>query len=385
MQFEYYDNTWKPLYNDGIKQSISIPQKIDRYRIEVSLCCDLNCKYCVVHMNNVQQQNTIMSLDTAKNIVNKFNAEVGSNGSVFIIGGEPLTNIPVTKYIIENIKGSSVIFTNALKLSDDLIDFFKHYNTYILTSFDGYSIEQNESRFWPNVAENYNKVLKNITRAVNKGCKVGVSCLLHDGNLGEAKKIASFFTETIGAKSMSFAYPHLTVIDSPENHFDFSKYTKDMKDLYDLSKEKGIYIDQIGKIVYSIIYSKPFIIGCRAGTTQRAYYPNGEETICTKIDTLSSWDFKEYIEKLPAFSNDCKKCNAYLLCSGECPWDFAVSQLSNKGHNRICDFRSSLVEYIIKDIVNDLNATEDEEEAKRLINSVFVPMTNNYCNNILRE
>ena len=87
---------------DGVLDSYRSPDihKIDRYRIEVSLACDLRCQYCLVHMNNVEQQNKKMSMDTASAIINMFNAEVGERGSVFIIGGEPLTNKAVTKYII---------------------------------------------------------------------------------------------------------------------------------------------------------------------------------------------------------------------------------------------------------------------------------------------
>ena len=115
---------WYPITQEVKKASTTLPALIDRYRIEVSLSCNLKCKYCVVHMNNVRQQNTVMSLETARTIVNQFNEEVGDKGSIFLMGGEPLTNFPVVKSIIEQAQGSTIIFTNALLLDDNLIRFF---------------------------------------------------------------------------------------------------------------------------------------------------------------------------------------------------------------------------------------------------------------------
>ena len=148
------DGTWESITQGVTSALTKQPSTIDRYRVEVSLTCNLKCKYCVVHLNNVRQQNTIMSIETAQRIIEMFNKEVGAKGSIFIMGGEPLVNWPVVKYIIENAKGKTIIFTNALDLTEEIIKFFFKHDTYILTSLDGYSIEQNEKRFWPHTQKN---------------------------------------------------------------------------------------------------------------------------------------------------------------------------------------------------------------------------------------
>lgn len=381
-RFEGFENNqWLPI-TDGVTNelatSLNVPTKIDRYRIEVSLTCNLRCKYCVVHMNNVSQQNTVMSMDTAKHIVNQFNQEVGENGSIFLMGGEPLINVDVVKYFVENIRGTSIIFTNAFSLTEELIEFFYNHGTYILTSLDGYSLEQNEKRFWPNVQKNYDKVTENIRKAINYGCKVGVSCLLHKGNITEAVNIARFFTDNLHARSMSFAYPHSTVEHSEESDFDFSMYTEELKQLFLFAKEKRVYIDQIGKILGSLVYNSPSLIGCKSGTTQRTFYPDGSETICTKIDTLNSFDINQYCKDLPYVKKECADCIAKYLCCGECPWDYAVANISGRQHHRICEYRKHLISFIISDICSELSKANSVEEAKNIFKLLYVPMTNNY-------
>lgn len=378
-RFEGFENgDWNPITPGTAGTDATIPLVIDRYRVEVSLACNLQCKYCVVHKNDVRQQNTIMDLSTAQMIVNKFNDEIGKNGSIFLMGGEPLVNYSVVEYIIENVKGESIIFTNALKLNDEVIDFLYRHNTYILTSLDGYSMEQNAKRFQPNIKENFEIVTANIKRAIERGCKVGVSCLLHSGNIYDAEKIATYFVKEFNARAMSFAYPHATVKYTEESEFDFSEYANQMKKLYLFAKQHKVYIDQIGKIISPLYYNYSAIIGCKAGTTQRTFYPDGSETICTKIDTLKNFSMEKYKNNLPFRIECCSECIAKYICCGECPWDYAVADLSGNAHERICSYRKYLISFIIDDICKELSTANNCKEAEKVFENICFPLINNY-------
>lgn len=378
-RFEGFENgDWNPITPGTAGTDATIPLVIDRYRVEVSLACNLQCEYCVVHKNDVRQQNTIMDLSTAQMIVNKFNDEIGKNGSIFLMGGEPLVNYSVVEYIIENVKGESIIFTNALKLNDEVIDFLYRHNTYILTSLDGYSMEQNAKRFQPNIKENFEIVTANIKRAIERGCKVGVSCLLHSGNIYDAEKIATYFVKEFNARAMSFAYPHATVKYTEESEFDFSEYANQMKKLYLFAKQHKVYIDQIGKIISPLYYNYSAIIGCKAGTTQRTFYPDGSETICTKIDTLKNFSMEKYKNNLPFRIECCSECIAKYICCGECPWDYAVADLSGNAHERICSYRKYLISFIIDDICKELSTANNCKEAEKVFENICFPLINNY-------
>lgn len=365
------DNVYTPIVLDDLK-------KIDRYRLEVSLACNLRCAYCVVHMNRVAQQNTIMSLETAKKIVNRFNDEVGRDGSIFLMGGEPLLNIDVVRYIIDNVLGRSIIFTNALGLTKELVSYFINREVYVLTSLDGSTLIHNEKRFQPKVRENFDIVTKNISYAIAAGCKVGVSCLLHNGNVTDAISIASYFVDSLKATAMSFAYPHLTVNPSDENEFDIEAYGDKLIELFQFAKDRRVYIDQIGKIVSAIIYRSPILIACKAGLSQRTFYPDGSETICTKIDTCKLHNLHNYFESLPFFNLSCKDCIAVGLCGGGCAWDACVKPASNGLDWRVCKFKKKLVNHILSDIKTTLTHAATIKEAKSILNRVYRPMCNNY-------
>lgn len=351
--------------------------KIDRYRIEVSLMCNLKCEYCVVHMNKVTQQNTLMNSDVADRIIKRFNEEIGEYGSIFLMGGEPLTNINVVKQFIEGVTGKTIIFTNALGLDAELAEYFFKNDVYILTSLDGHSLYHNQKRFHPRVKDNFDKVTNNIKCAIDKGCKVGVSCLLHADNLKDALDIAEYFRTELHAKSMSFAYPHMTICDSAENEFDVKEYVKQLKRLYLWAKEKKVYIDQIGKIVGGIIYGYPTIAACKSGLSQRTFYPNGEETICTKLDTCPEYKADEYFSSLPAFNDFCKNCKARYLCGGGCVWDACVNSKNGLDH-RICSLRRDLIEFIIGDIKETLEKAKTIGEAQQMMKNIFGPLCDNY-------
>jgi len=362
--------------NQTNKQDLLPRFRIDRYRIEVSLACDLRCEYCVVHMNKVFQRGRLMDGETAKKIINKFNLEVGPTGSLMLIGGEPLLNWEVVKFMISRCSGSSMIFTNAYRLDEDKIKFLKKHNTLILTSLDGYSLKHNKSRFYPNVKKNFNIVCKNISTAINNGCKVGIGCVVHPGNINDMEKIAHFFTEKLKAKSLSFAYPHFTTEETPTNKFPMEEYTKQMLKLFLFSKERKIYIDQIGKLVKSIFKKKIVFASCKAGLSQKTFYPDGSETICTKIDTIPGYDFKDFTSILPVNNKKCDNCVAQKLCGGGCPWDAIVFKNKIGVDRRICKHNKTLVAYILKDIEMELRNVKTKKEALEIIKDKYYPMMN---------
>ncbi|MNM49216.1 hypothetical protein D3C81_602160 [compost metagenome] len=348
---------------------------IDRYRLEVSLSCDLSCEYCVVHMNNVLQQGNKMTIDAAKEILHKFRNEVGEKGSIFLMGGEPLTNWNVVRYIIENNPGNSIIFTNSNQLDDEKISFLKEHDVFILTSLDGSTLEHNKARFYPQVEKRFDRISNNITKAIDAGCKVGVSCVVHNDNISDLIEIAEFFTKRIKAKAMSFAYPHFTVEDSSTNDFPMDEYTKKMCELFDFSKKNKVYIDQIGKKVASLLTRKKVVAACKIGLSQRTFYPDGKETLCTKLDTLDHYAANDYVDILPRSNKGCKDCIALHLCGGGCPWDASVASNSFGVDKRICGFNQDLVNYILRDIEHTLRYAKTKEEAIDLLQTTYEPLT----------
>lgn len=349
-------------------------KKVDRYRIEVSLACDLNCQYCVVHMNNILQRGRMMTLAVAKCLIKEFNSKVGAGGSIVLIGGEPLLNWEVVRYMITNCIGNSIIFTNALKLDGEKIRLFKKNKTLILTSLDGYSLKHNRSRFYPRVDERFATVCGNIKKAIKTGCQVGIGCVVHSENVAETYQIAEFFTKKLGSRSLSFAYPHFTTEATETNKFSMEKYTKEICRLVEFSKENKVYIDQIGKMLRGIFRRERIISACKSGLSQKAFYPDGSETICTKLDTIKEYRIDDFFKKLPFKNKKCKECVAQNLCGGGCPWDASVFKNEIGVDRRICGHNKALIKYILRDIEKELKTIKTEKDAQRIIKDKYYPI-----------
>lgn len=349
---------------------------VDRYRLETSLACDLSCKYCVVHMNNVFQRGGFMSLDTAKKIIIEFNDSIGNKGSIVLIGGEPLLNWDVVKYVILNCTGKIILFTNALKLNKEKISLLKKHDVMIIASLDGFSYKHNKNRFHPNVMDGFNVVSGNIKLALDSGCKIALSCVVNQDNISDVLNIAHYFVNNLGIKNISFAYPHFTTENIKMNNFNMAKYTKMIKELLQFSKENKVYIDQIGSKLKSIFNNKPIKYSCKAGISQKAFYPDGKETICTKLDTIKKYDFNKFLQALPIFNKKCTNCIALNLCGGGCPWDAHVSPGENNLDKRICSYNKKIIKFILEDIENELKIAKNKKEVLAIIKKTYFPIIN---------
>lgn len=351
-----------------------IIKKLDRYRIEVSLACDLNCQYCVVHMNKIPQRGKMMTLAVAKGLIKEFNSKIGVSGSLVLIGGEPLLNWETVQYMVANCSGNSMIFTNALKLDGEKIRFFKENKTLILTSLDGYNLEHNRNRFYPRVNERFATVCGNIKKAIKTGCRVGIGCVVHSENVADISKIADFFTKKLGSRSLSFAYPHFTAEATETNKFPMEKYTKEICKLVGYSKENKVYIDQIGKLLRGVFRKERVVSACKAGLSQEAFYPDGSKTVCTKLDTIKGYCIDDFFKKLPFRNKKCKGCIAQNLCGGGCPWDAAVFKNEIGVDRRICGHNKALTKYILCDIEKELKSAKTEKDAQRIIKNKYYPI-----------
>lgn len=348
-------------------------RKIDRYRIEVSLICDLKCEYCVVHLNKVFQRDQMMDKNTAVRIMERFCEEVGEEGSLLLIGGEPLLNWSVVKLMIELCPAKTMIFTNAFSLDEEKIDFLSRHHTLVLTSLDGYSNEHNVKRFQTNVEKKSGIVKKNIKKMVKAGCNLGIGCMVHDGNVRELTEVAEFFFNDLGVRSISFSYPHLTLEKVDISEFDMKVYTEQIKKMLVYSKNKKVYIDQIGRVTRSILRSEPILSSCKAGVSQRTFYPDGTETICTKLDLLPGYQFDNYLNSLPSKNKNCVSCLAQNICGGGCWWDAALNPNRKGVDSRICSYNKALVSHIVKDIVKELHNITTQEEAVSLVEEKYGP------------
>jgi radical SAM protein with 4Fe4S-binding SPASM domain len=348
--------------------------RVNRFRIEISLACDLKCDYCIVFMNNISKPTKLLSLETAKKIVDKFNSTLGDKGDIVLLGGEPLLNWEVVRYIIENNEGNTLLFTNALKLTAEKRAFLKEHNIRILTSMDGYTPQHNQYRFHSSTMQEFEITCDNIRNAIAEGCDVGIACLVHNQNVKELLPITNFFVNSLNCRSFSFAYSHFLLNKTQVSTYPFNQYIESICELFDYSKKEKIYIDQTGRLLRGILKKEKCLVGCKAGTSQRTFYPDGTETICTKLDLIGKGNIQEMLSIFPMNNPQCADCIALNLCGGGCLWD-AMKQPNEKGvDERLCISKKAIIQYLLDDIQQELKMIDNEEEAKIKIDNLYYPI-----------
>jgi len=110
---------------------------LKKIRVEATLKCNCRCDYCLIYKNTLKQINSSMDEVTAKKIISFYQKNI-KNGSLMIIGAEPLLNWPVVKLFIKNIKDPIKIFTNGTIINQDIINTLKkNRNVRLVISLDG--------------------------------------------------------------------------------------------------------------------------------------------------------------------------------------------------------------------------------------------------------
>lgn len=351
----YPVNQYRPLRN-----APETTYRVDRFRLEVSLSCDLQCDYCIVFMNKIAKPVRRMSMETARHVLREFNDTVGAAGDIVIIGGEPLLNWPVVEYLVANCDGKVLLFTNLLDIDGERLDFLKQHGVRILTSLDGYSREQNSYRFHSSRKDELAITIRNIREAARYGCDLGIACLVTDRNVSDLKAIADYFCDEIGCRSFSFAYSHYLLHGAKVGSYPFEEYVSAICSLFDHAKQKQFYVDQTGRILRGILWKENSLVGCKAGTSQRTFYPDGSETICTKLDLIGKKDIREIANLFPQNNPACRDCIACQLCGGGCLWDSQTLPGPSGVDPRLCASKRAFTEHILRDIEKELDACPTE-------------------------
>lgn len=364
-------NWWKT--NEIDIFTSAIPNEINRYRMEVTLSCNLQCSYCVVYKNNIPQINANMTLATAKKLVESFNIKIWKKWSIMIMWWEPLVNWNVTKYIIENCKWYTIMFTNWLLLDKEKIAVFKNHKCFIGISLDGLAIHNN-NRYGNNKEIFFKKVCENIKLYRAAWIELSVACMVTNQNIDDVVKIARFFNKKLHVNSMSFNIPHFTAEDTPANIVDINLYIKKIIDLYEYAKKNHLVVYQIDSYLSTIFKKTPKIIACKAFSSQKAFYPNWQETCCTKIDTLKEISLDMPQKQLPIKNSFCENCIAIATCGWWCFRDNIINPNKGGFDKRLCKMHQTIFSYILSDIEKEMKHIKTKTDAFKKIESIYKKM-----------
>lgn len=331
------------LKKNGIK--LTMPQ-INTARIECTYDCNLRCDYCIVYKNDIPVTKSVLSIETAKKIIERCN-ELRIRNFMFM-GGEPLTNWTVVRYMIENLEGSKLLVTNGTLIDEEKCSVFIKCNVQVAISLDGYYETDNKYRKDVNGELIYKKVIQKCELLKKWGCKLTIFSVAHDDNLYHLSE--TIFKMIITLKPSRIGVNILHYTNENDMNFNVKKYTEEMLNLYYLVKNMDVYIEQIHTPLYYFNDKRLRLMHCKIAGEQITFLPSGEETLCTKLDTLNDreWDQKTLQEALPIFNEKCRNCEAIGICGGGCFWDAEKRFFGTIDKNK-CYFNRKLFETFLWD------------------------------------
>ncbi len=133
--------------------------------------CNLRCKYCFADTGEYHMRNrSLLSTDTGKKALEWLIAKSGNryNLEVDFFGGEPLLNFPVVKEVVEygrelekkyNKHFKFTTTTNAVNMTDEMMDFFNREMDNVVISIDGRKEVHDRMRPTPNNKGSYDLII----------------------------------------------------------------------------------------------------------------------------------------------------------------------------------------------------------------------------------
>ncbi|MBQ7227475.1 MAG: thioether cross-link-forming SCIFF peptide maturase [Clostridia bacterium] len=310
--------------------------------------CNLRCRYCFAEDGQYHGKLDYMSVETAKKAIDFLIARSGSRRrlEVDFFGGEPLLNMEAVKETIdyarkvEKTAGKEFRFTittNAVALTDDLIEYFNREMYNVVLSIDGRKEVHDAVRPDAGGKGSFDKCLANALKLVKArgGKSYYVRGTFTANNLDFAKDILALNDYGFGQVSLEpVVLPDSSPLALKNEHVDGLKqqyellakeYVKRRAD----GKEFGFFHFNID--IYNGPCASKRLVGCNAGDEYLCVAPNGNIYPCHRFDGMDEYvignvNDGSWCDDLPqkfATTNltkkeDCNECWAKYYCSGGC-------------------------------------------------------------------
>ncbi len=324
-----------------------------------SSSCNMNCTYCFYHdisENRLIKNYGMMSIETAKVIIDKAFDYIGNNGSINFAfqGGEPLLvgfdfYKEFVSYVNEKLaKLDKVIIdyalqTNGVLITEEFAKFFNEHNFLIGVSLDGDKVIHNQNRKYNNGDDTYSDVINSIKLLEDYKVEFNILTVV---TKTVARKITSIYREYVNKGFMHLQF--IPCIDKIE-------YESNLETKYNLtSKDYSLFLktllklwkrDYLSGVPVTIRFFEDILsnglnipqITCTARgicSMQNVVEANGDVYPCDfyvlddyKIGNIRDIDFNtlhtnklamNFIKESMDVSDDCKRCQYYQLCRNGC-------------------------------------------------------------------
>ncbi len=347
--------------------------------LNVTSGCNLSCTYCYKEDLTSLKNSGNMDFQMAKDAIDLFFNESPDlkNYSITFFGGEPLSNLPLIKKIIEyaneffGSKGVNIGYamtTNGTLLTKEIIEYMYQNRVDLTISIDGPEALHNKTRVFENGKGTYNSVIKNLSTLLSVyGERIVPARVTLTRGVTDVLQIWNHLKNELGFKEIGFA-----PVTSGDNEF-FNLTIEEQNSVFNQFKILGEhYIENaingklngfsnIHRTLMDIHEGRKKRLPCGAGIGLLSVSYKGDIDLCHRF---TGSDFKSFgsIEKgldkvsLSNFlekranekDSDCQSCRARYLCAGGCYHENYIKNKSAeiKGH-QYCNTLREWIDFVI--------------------------------------
>lgn len=326
--------------------SIEDNKEVINLVMNVSHNCNLRCKYCFASTGNYNGARDLMSQEMADKTLEWFlkQAKEAKVLNLNLFGGEPLTNIPLVKYIVGRCKELEeqyskkiyiTISTNGTILNEDLVKLIKENDIGLQISIDGDKEIHDANRPAANGKSSYDMLAENVKTLQDEVDPAGLipRATIAKG-VTDITRVVHHMLDDMNFKCVALTPALGSYEETSYEESDLEEYFKKYDELAETFLEKlrngeefNIYpfvseVDAVSKGIKRI-YGCGSGLGFASVDIKGNIYPcmrfiGNEDYIIGHVETGFNEKRKMFYERTVYKRSKCKDCWARHLCGGAC-------------------------------------------------------------------
>lgn len=286
----------------------------DVLQIHVTEGCNLRCSYCT-HFNNPSKGVGRLKPDEIAMLDEEVKA-LPESGVVIIMGGEPLLELETVFHFVDISPCTVVIYTNGTLLTPEIIERLEGTKAVLLFSADGEEQTTGTVRFRKSKHDMDERIYGGLDLVCDSSIPFGIAMVLGEHNIDHIEAHVDHLVSKYGPHSIGVSTQHY-LADTPMDDLAPERVGDAYVRLFNLSLDKGIYVDQIARRLTPIIRGKSLLKDCSACGTKRVYHPGGTWMNCTN-NTEEDKSKNAWADYLPVHTESCHGCIGIGMCGGGC-------------------------------------------------------------------
>lgn len=356
--------------------------------------CNLQCGYCAQH----QGTDTNMSHKVMTSRLSDFLKTCKSRAGVVFYGGEPLLNWPVLQRTVTRIRNQInlievTLFTNGTLINQRRAKWLAQNRVGVIVSIDGNKAAHDQMRgnMSRGTRSTHSQSVRGYDLCRNAGCTTGISCVLGPHNVPTIAENTEFLCAlrpaNLGMNLLHSQY---------RTGFQHSlrSAAKALITAMEITAAHEIEIEQVARILRSLIYEQYRVAECPACGGRIVVTPTGEYGTCEGAYPFHKpWFFKDVYSvyrhgiRLKRWASNrnrrqCSSCIAYGMCGSGCALNAYLDSGGYDGRDtRTCVMAMAIVKHAMSML---LNSSGNDCELRPITVAEKVSILGKYISNAAR-